>query len=306
MALLHATLLFLVLMSGVVFFAYSRQIRAAERDRVIGRRLGCVAAQPFESTGGAFARWQHPLRETLATALAQAGYDLTPASFALIVTAIFVTAMAVTAFWLDFAIALVCSAGAAAIPIVVLRTRRRRRLEDFGGQLPYVLDLLASSLESGHSILRGLQISAQDVPEPLGGEIRLVVDQVRVGMPLPIALESMHRRMPVDEVGFLTSAVRVQNDTGSSLAEILRHVSASVRTRRRLDDQVRALTAQARASAVIVTILPGVILGALTLIRPDYAHPLFYSPLGIRLLETALVFDALALIAMRRIARVDY
>ena len=306
MALLHATLLFLVLMSGVVFLAFWRQIRAADRDRVIGRRLGCVAVEPLESAGGRLARWQHPLRETLAIAIAQAGFDITPASFALIIIALFVTAMALTAFWLDFAIALACAVAAATVPLVILRTRRRRRLAEFGGQLPYVLDLLASSLESGHSVLRGLQISARDVPEPLGGEIRLVVDQVRVGMPLPIALESMHRRMPVEEVGFLTSAVRVQSDVGSSLAEILRHVAASVRTRRRLDDQVRALTAQARASAIIVTILPGVILGALTLIRPDYAHPPFHSPLGIRLLETALVFGALALLLMRRIARVDY
>jgi len=173
-------------------------------------------------------------------------------------------------------------------------------------QLPYVLDLLKSALESGHSLLRGLQMAARNAPEPIASELRIVVEQVRVGMTLPMALAGMYRRVPMEELAFLVSSVTVQSEIGSSLAEILEHVSQSVRNRQRLRDQIRALTAQSRARAMIVTVLPFIVLAGLSLLRPDYARPLFTNPIGVRLLQTAIVLDVTAFLVMRRLTRVDY
>jgi tight adherence protein B len=79
-----------------------------------------------------------------------------------------------------------------------------------------------------------------------------------------------------------------------------------VRNRQRVEQQVHTLTAQARASAAIVTVLPFVILGVFMLVRPGYADPLFYNPLGVRLLKLAILLDVGAFLVMRRIAQVDY
>jgi tight adherence protein B len=97
--------------------------------------------------------------------------------------------------------------------------------------LPYLIDLLKSALESGHTMLRALQMAGQNLPEPVSGEPRLIVEQVQLGMTL--ALEAMYGRAPVEESGFLVAAVRVQTDVGNSMAEVFQHVAEGMRNRQR-------------------------------------------------------------------------
>lgn len=224
----------------------------------------------------------------------------------LMISLFFVVSFVWFAAWLHWMIALLCAAGVATLPLYYLRIRANRRMATFNQQLPYVLDLLKSALESGHTLLRALQMATENLPDPVAGELRKVVEQVQVGMSLSTALDHMYRRIPQEDVGFIAVSVRIQSVVGSSLAEIIEHASQSVRNRQRLHDQIRTLTAQSRASAFIVTILPFVILGIFTLVRPGYAGPLFHDPSGIKLLEAAIVFDGLAFLAMRRIANIEY
>ena len=116
----------------------------------------------------------------------------------------------------------------------------------------------------------------------------------------------MYQRAPVEELGFLVAAVRVQTDVGNSLAEVFQHVSEGMRNRQRAEHQLRALTAQSRASAVIVTLLPFIVLAAFSLINPAYSRPLFHNEYGIKMLETAIVLDTIAYFVMRRMARVNF
>lgn len=116
----------------------------------------------------------------------------------------------------------------------------------------------------------------------------------------------MYQRSRVEELGFLVAAVRVQADVGSSLAEVFEHVSQGMRNRQRAEHQLRALTAQSRASAIIVTLLPFIVLVAFSLINPEYSRPLFHNHYGQRMLQTAVVLDVFAYLVMCRIARVDY
>jgi tight adherence protein B len=202
--------------------------------------------------------------------------------------------------------ALGCGAALALVPFLYLRVKRNRRLKTMGHQLPYVLDMLRSALQAGHNLLRGLQMASSNSPDPLATELRMIVDHVRVGMRLPIAFELMYRRVPVEELSFLAAAVSVQEETGSSLGEILERVSQSIRNRQRLRDQIQTVTAQSRLSSIIVAALPAVILGAFYLLRPDYVEVLFTNPTGNRLLEGAVVLDVIAFLIMQRIARVDF
>jgi tight adherence protein B len=238
--------------------------------------------------------------------IAQTGLTLDPRLLFVLTAVIFVAVSVIAAKWFHLAMAFGTGALAASLPILYLQRLRRRRLRSIGEQLPYMLDLLKSGMQSGHTLLRGLQMASENLPEPIAGEIHQVTEQVRVGMVLPQALESLYIRVPVDEIGFLIAAVNVQAEVGSSLAEILQHVSDSIRNRQRLDQQIRTLTAQSRASAFIVTLLPAVVLGAFSLVRADYAWPLFHDPTGIKMLETAIVLDLTALFTMRRIMRMDY
>ncbi|MGH7934403.1 MAG: type II secretion system F family protein [Candidatus Binataceae bacterium] len=210
------------------------------------------------------------------------------------------------ALWHDMLFAAAIGVGFAILPLFYIRFRRTRRLKAFNQQLPFALDLMKSSLEAGHSLNRGMQVVVQEFKDPLGGEFRTVLEQSRIGLPLPRALEDMLKRVPEDDLRLLVVAVKVQVEVGSSLAAIIGRLAEIVRTRQRLRLQIRALTAQGRMGGMIVGLLPVIVLGAFSLIQPSYAKTLFTDPTGKEILKGAVVLDALAFITIRRLLRLKY
>lgn len=204
--------------------------------------------------------------------------------------------------WFAFGAGLVI----AALPLAYIQVRRTRRLKAFGAQLPFALDLIKSSLEAGHSLQRAVQVLVSEFADPLGGEFRTVLEQNRIGLPLPRALEDMLKRVPEEDLRLLVVAVRVQTEVGSSLAQIVGRLSEIVRIRQRLRMQIKALTAQSRLGGLVVGILPIVVLFLFSIIQPSYTHQLFYDPTGIKILKFAVGSDILAIITIRRLLRVNY
>jgi tight adherence protein B len=194
----------------------------------------------------------------------------------------------------------------ASLPLAFIQFLRKRRLRAFAAQLPFALDLIKSSLEAGHSLQRALQVLVGETADPLGGEFRTVLEQNRIGLPLPRALEDMLKRVPEDDLRLLVVAVRVQTEVGSSLAQIVGRLSEIVRIRQRLRLQIKALTAQSRFGGLIVGCLPIVVLCVFSLIQPGYTDQLFYDPMGQKILKFAIGADALAILTIRRLLRVNY
>ncbi len=312
MALLVTIVFFALLVSpAAALYATSKRQRF-ERERILARRLGQAPAGPHAAPGLAVSSHRMArLAAGLSTAPWIGGYlgqTLRPASAPLLlaIPVLMVAGTIVFTHWLSLPEALLGGVGVASLPLLYLRRKRKQRLKLLAEQLPYLIDLLKSALESGHTMLRALQMAGQNLPEPASSELRLIVEQVQLGMSVPLALEAMYQRAPVEELGFMVAAVRIQIDVGSSLAEIFQHVSAGMRNRQRAEHQLRALTAQSRASAVIVTLLPFIVLAAFSLINPAYSRPLFHNEFGIKMLETAIVLDIIAFFVMRRIARVNF
>ncbi|MGA7870146.1 MAG: type II secretion system F family protein [Candidatus Binatus sp.] len=194
----------------------------------------------------------------------------------------------------------------AAMPLAYIQFRRKRRLKAFGAQLPFALDLIKSSLEAGHSLQRALQVLVSEFADPLGSEFRTVLEQNRIGLPLPRALEDMLKRIPEDDLRLLVVAVRVQTEVGSSLAQIVGRLSEIVRTRQRLRMPIKALTAQSRMGGLVVGCLPILMLIIFTFIQPGYTDKLFHDPTGQKILKFAIGADTLAILTIRRLLRVNY
>lgn len=310
-----SVLLFVLLMATSILLYSGRERAVADREKKVMHRLGLDVArvpiarsEPLAQAETAPAPSASPnfIGRGLGEMIDQAGVTLSPDLLAGMSIGLFLFGLVISINYFHALAALAFAVALGAVPIFYLRFLRKGRLKLFAQQLPYVLDLLRSALEAGHTLLRALELAAENSPEPMATELRRVVEQVRVGIPLPGALENIYRRIPEEELGFLAIAVRIQAQVGSSLAEILHHVAAGVRTRQRLQQQMRMLTAQSRTSAWIVTLLPFVVLATFAFIRPGYAAPLFRDPTGIKLLEIAIVLDLMAFLAMRRIARIEY
>jgi tight adherence protein B len=247
------------------------------------------------------------LLQRLEASMWQAGIYAPVADVLLVEVILFGAGVAVAgAFWGDALLSLGFGGAMASLPMLYIKIRRQRRLRAFTVQLPYALDLIKSSLEAGHSLLRGFQVVVAEFADPIGSEFRSVIEQSRLGLPLPRALEEMLKRVPVEDLRMLVVAVRVQSEVGSSLAQIISRLCEIVRTRQRLQQQIRALTAQSRLSGMIVGLLPVVMLAAFSVIQPQYTHTLFHDPTGIKILKVAIVLDALAFITIRKLLKVKY
>jgi len=312
MAVLVAIIFFALLVSPTAALYAASRRQPFERDRTLARRLGQA---PAGGRGAPALATPSQRMARLAAGLSTmpwiGGYlgetmRLANAPILLAIPALMVAGTVVFAHWLRLPGALLCGIGVASLPPLHLRRKRKQWLKLIAEQLPYLIDLLRSALESGHTMLRALQMAGQNLPEPVSGELRLIIEQVQLGMSMPVALEAMYERAPVEELGFMVAAVRIQSDVGSSMAEIFQHAAEGMRSRQRAEHQLRALTAQSRASAVIVTLLPFIVLAAFSVINPAYSRPLFHNEFGIKMLETAIVLDIIAFFVMRRIARVNY
>lgn len=315
MDFLLASGIFAIVFLGVLIFSSSRGTEV-EQQREVARRL----TRPPDEIDIDVIRKRRPDQGVMLRALYelnvlrkleemmwQAGMYMRVADMLLIIVLMFGAGLfGGNLFFKDMWFALGTGVVIAVLPLAYIQVRRTRRLKAFGAQLPFALDLIKSSLEAGHSLQRAVQVLVSEFADPLGGEFRTVLEQNRIGLPLPRALEDMLKRVPEEDLRLLVVAVRVQTEVGSSLAQIVGRLSEIVRIRQRLRMQIKALTAQSRLGGLVVGILPIVVLFLFSIIQPSYTHQLFYDPTGVKILKFAVGSDILAIITIRRLLRVNY
>ncbi|HLJ07764.1 MAG TPA: type II secretion system F family protein [Acidimicrobiia bacterium] len=178
------------------------------------------------------------------------------------------------------AVGVVFTALTAALPVLVVRTLRRRRLKAFEAQLPDTLNLLAGSLRAGYSFLQGLEAVVKETSEPMARELRRVLAEARLGRPLEDALGDVAVRIESRDFDWSVLAIRIQREVGGNLAELLQTVAETMVQRSRLRGEVKALTAEGRISGIIMGLLPvGLGLFMFTA-SPTYIDDLFGSVTG--------------------------
>ncbi len=324
MDLIIATGVFALVLALILVLVTGKRddsVRAADLLEDVTRPEADVGGEGLMRTGGRRRRpratnrreelleifYRANLLHRLEESMWQAGLYLRVSEMLLIIVLMFGTGFALGKLVLhDTIIALVIGVAMGVLPMLYIRFRRRRRMREFVIQLPFALDLIKSSLEAGHSLLRGLQVLVQEFADPLGGEFRTVLEQTRLGMPLTRALDEMLKRMPEEDLRLLVVAIKVQSEVGSSLGQIVGRLSEIVRTRQRLQQQIRTMTAQSRMSGMVVGLLPAIVLGIFSLVQPGYARVLFYDPSGIAALKLAIGLDLMAFFTIRRILKVDF
>ena len=188
-----------------------------------------------------------------------------------------------------------------ALPVYVLRLKKKARLKKFEKQLPEALDLLARGLKAGHAFSSGLQLVAQEMPNPLGLEFYKAFKEYNYGLDVNSALKNMCQRVDLKDLKFFTTAVMIQRETGGNLTEILEKISALIRERFKLRNQIKALTAEGRLSGMILLLLPPLLALAMFRINPDYILVLKNHPLGRTIAMAAVGFQLMGMLVIRKI-----
>jgi tight adherence protein B len=176
---------------------------------------------------------------------------------------------------------------------------------EFAEQLPAHLEEIASAMRAGHSLVGGMRTIAASAVEPMRTELERVLADEQLGVPLDAALAPMAERMASDDVQQLALVAALHERTGGNMAAVLDQVAAGVRERMDLRRELRSLTAQARLSRWVVTLLPLGLLLVIALVNPSYERPLFHTSTGILLLVMAAAMVTVGSLVMRAIVRVE-
>ena len=190
------------------------------------------------------------------------------------------------------------------LPYKFLLIRRKRRLKQFEKLLPDTLDLLARSLRAGHALPAGLQLVAQEMAEPIGSEFLKTYREYSHGVDLNATLVNLCQRVDLRDLGFFTTAVLIQRETGGNLTEILEKIAMLIRERFKLRNQIRALTAEGRLSGLILVLLPPIMAAILFFINPEYESLLLNHPTGRMISLLAVGFQLLGIFAIRKIVNI--
>jgi tight adherence protein B len=246
-----------------------------------------------------------PIVQQVDLLLERANVDMTPALFLLCCgsaagVTIFLAGLLDQAFW----IVLVSGLIACFCPYVYLKIITWRRLRKFLEQMPDGLDMIGQSLQAGLGLTQAMVFVAKEMPDPLGTEFSVFIEEVNLGLPLPDALKKFELRMNLPEVRLFNTALMVQREVGGSLAELLNKLADIIRDRFRIERLIKSLTAQNRMSAWTVSAIPPFLAVFMFVREPQMMNEMMANPMGKGLLAAALVFEVLGILTFRKLIKV--
>jgi tight adherence protein B len=202
-------------------------------------------------------------------------------------------------------------AAAASIPLSMLISIKflsrckAKRLERFRDIFPDALDLIVRSVRAGLPVSEAVKIIGNEISEPVGDDFREVAANLMIGMSLEESLMLLQKRVPIAEIKYFAISLTIQQETGGNLAEILSNLASIMRKRIQIRKKIRALSSEARASALIIGTLPFIVGLAIFALNRDYIEILFIDELGRLFLGGAVGSILIGGIVMSKMIRFD-
>jgi tight adherence protein B len=260
-------------------------------ERTIGKRLEKARARAL-AAAQALAPGVAPPKDrvsqaitsrfpTLEGILVRAGARFTPLQLLIGALALFLAVFALLMVvgaprFIAFPAALAIGVGVPVLTIKIMVGSRRQR---FLNQLPQAVDLIARSLQAGHPVTTAIGVVGQRMPEPLGPEFRLVVEEMTYGLDREHALANLLIRFPVPELRMFVACLEVTRESGGNLAEVFLKLAEAIRAKDSLRRKVHAISAEGRMTFWVVSGLPFVVAAAIMLLNPAFFRDVASDPL---------------------------
>ncbi len=197
-------------------------------------------------------------------------------------------------------IAMAIFAASFGFPRWVLSFLMARRRKKFTNEFAGAIDVIVRSVKSGLPTNEALRIVAKESPNPVGSEFTRLVEGMKVGITLEQGLKRMFDAMPTAEVGFFSIVMTIQGKSGGNLSEALGNLAAVLRDRKRLEGKVRAMSSEAKASAMIIGSLPPGVMLLVYMTTPAYIAMLFTEKMGNLMLAGCVVWMGIGIFVMRK------
>jgi len=274
------------------------------------RRLGILkeverlsSMHGMESALARLAKPMAPLRRLIE----QSGIRMTLGTFVLATGCaallLFIVAVNATGSILFGITAGVCGA---MLPYLWVKRVWTKRMLKFEELFPEAIDLIARALRAGHAFPTGLNMVADELPDPIGSEFRLLFERQNFGMPMADALRSFADRVPVLDAKFFATAVLTQREAGGNLAEVLDNLAEVIRERFKVKRQVRVISAHGRLTGWVLVGVPPSLAFLFFLINPDHFNTLLDDTIGMQMLTGALILQVVGTLIVRRIIDIEF
>lgn len=245
-------------------------------------------------------------RVTMSQMLEQAGLTVTPKQFYIgsVISCLvfgFIGLISGQKLWITGLLLII---GAFGFPRWVINFLRKRRQKKFVSEFSNAIDVIVRGIKSGLPVNECLQIIAREAPQPVNDEFHMLNEALRIGMTMEQALGRMQERMPLQEVNFFSIVLIIQQKTGGNLAEALGNLATVLRSRKMMEGKIKALSAEAKASAYIIGSLPFLVMGAVQMASPDYLEPLFTTRMGNFILIAAGLWMLTGVLVMKKMIQI--
>jgi tight adherence protein B len=302
----------LILLANAIYFGLvepmrqrrllTQRLRGNKREQAVRAQVFKAYQETQESVllnlAERFLGWGK--EDNLQRQLLQADIYLAPNTF--ICIAILLSTLGFLIGWLvgSWAWSLGLSLLLGVLPFMLMRWKRKRKTLQIERYMPDAMELLARSLKAGHTLPGTLDLVSQEVPGPLGIEMRITFEEQKLGLSMPQAFRRMGERVASQDLRFFVTAVIIQTETGGNLSEILENIGLIIRDRLKLKGKVQGLTAEGRFSAVILSLLPFITFLALFFLNRKYVMTLFTDPMGPNFIIGALISIGIGIMVMKR------
>jgi len=249
-----------------------------------------------------------PNRITMVNKLAQTGRDISVGSFVMVCVVLFV--MLFIAFLAAIPVSILATffisiALGFGLPYMIVGRMGAKRIKTFTAQFPEAIDLIVRGLKSGLPVSESINAVGRDMADPVGAEFRKIADSVKFGQLLEDALWDTARRLDTAEFKFFVISLSVQQETGGNLSEALENLADILRRRRQMGLKVKAMSSEAKASAMILGSLPFIMFGIIFVMNPGYEMQLFTDPRGQIMLGFGIAIIAVGIAVMTKMVRFE-
>lgn len=180
-----------------------------------------------------------------------------------------------------------------------------RRRAKFNEQLPEALATMSNALRAGFSLAQAFQSVVDVGDKPMSEEFAILQQQLRIGMSLEDALESLSSRVGSDDLLLVTTAILISRKTGGNVTEIFDKISETIRARMKIERKVKTLTAQGRMQGILVSLMPLFLGVAMTILKPNMMIPFFCSLVGVVSVVVVILLITFGWLIIRKITKID-
>ncbi|NOQ34576.1 MAG: secretion system protein [Methylococcaceae bacterium] len=191
------------------------------------------------------------------------------------------------------------------LPLIKIKRDREARMMAFEEQLPEALDMMTRALRAGYPFNEAMHYISEEMQDPIAHEFGITFEEINYGRDVRQAFNYLILRVPSTNLIAATTAINIQRETGGNLAELLEKISDILRKRFRFQRRVKTITAENRASAWVLSLLPFVVFLAIALKSPNYIKPLFTTEMGNEILIVGLILQVIGAFWVRKLINLD-